>query len=308
MNIPTSINSDLVYQTENMYNFINKPLSNSFIIFIFFIVILIYIAMSLSLGKQPSLEALSSGNLNIEMSNPINNKSTQFIGSSNYSASVNSDTNNSFYIGIIILVILLCIINAIIYIYDINIVTYINGLFSDNLNVNIQKDNDKVPPPVPEIQIAPQVFNIPDNNYTYQDAKAVCSAYGGRLASYNEVEDAYNKGASWCSYGWSDGQMALFPTQEDYYNELQKIKGHEHDCGRPGVNGGYMSNSKSRFGVNCYGLKPKITDDEEYLMENQPIYPETLEERVFEKKVDYYKKKLNDILVSPFNPSSWSKY
>ena len=68
MNIPTSINSDLVYQTENMYNFINKPLSNSFIIFIFFIVILIYIAMSLSLGKQPSLEALSSGNLNIEMS------------------------------------------------------------------------------------------------------------------------------------------------------------------------------------------------------------------------------------------------
>ena len=196
----------------------------------------------------------------------------------------------------------------IIYIYDINIVTYINGLFSDNLNVNIQKDNDKVPPPVPEIQIAPQVFNIPDNNYTYQDAKAVCSAYGGRLASYNEVEDAYNKGASWCSYGWSDGQMALFPTQEDYYNELQKIKGHEHDCGRPGVNGGYMSNSKSRFGVNCYGLKPKITDDEEYLMENQPIYPETLEERVFEKKVDYYKKKLNDILVSPFNPSSWSKY
>ena len=58
-----------------------------------------------------------------------------------------------------------------------------------------------------------QVFNVPGNQYGYEDAKAVCSAYGARLAKYGELEDAYKKGGEWCNYGWSDGQMALFPTQ-----------------------------------------------------------------------------------------------
>jgi hypothetical protein len=31
--------------------------------------------------------------------------------------------------------------------------------------------------------------------------------------------------------------MALFPTQKETWDKLQKIKGHEHDCGRPGING-----------------------------------------------------------------------
>ena len=36
--------------------------------------------------------------------------------------------------------------------------------------------------------------------------------------------------------------MALFPTQYEHWEHLQKIKGHENDCGRPGVNGGYIDN------------------------------------------------------------------
>jgi hypothetical protein len=36
--------------------------------------------------------------------------------------------------------------------------------------------------------------------------------------------------------------MALYPTQYNTWKELQKIKGHENDCGRPGINGGYMIN------------------------------------------------------------------
>ena len=30
-------------------------------------------------------------------------------------------------------------------------------------------------------------------------------------------------------------------------------------CGLPGINGGYIDNPNIRFGVNCYGYKPKIT-------------------------------------------------
>lgn len=152
-----------------------------------------------------------------------------------------------------------------------------------------------------------QVFNIPGNKYGYEDAKAVCSAYGGRLATYNEVESAYSNGAEWCNYGWSDSQMALFPTQKSTYGNLQKIKGHEHDCGRPGVNGGYIANPMVKFGVNCYGNKRKINKEEQHLMDVTTPYPKTQEDLAFEKSVSYWKTKLDEILVSPFNYNSWNK-
>ena len=152
-----------------------------------------------------------------------------------------------------------------------------------------------------------QVFNIPGNYYTYDSAKAVCDAYDADLATYEQVEKAYNSGAEWCNYGWSDGQMALFPTQTTSYNKLQQIPGHEHDCGRPGVNGGYIANPNVKFGVNCYGKKPKITQYESDLMKTQSPYPITEKDILFEKQVNYWKSKINDILISPFNYTSWSK-
>ena len=151
------------------------------------------------------------------------------------------------------------------------------------------------------------MFHIPSNTYTYTDAKAVCSAYDSDLASYNEISDAFDKGADWCSYGWSADQMAFFPTQEEKWNDLQKVKGHENDCGRTGINGGYIANPNVRFGANCYGYKPVITAAEADNMSNQPLYPKTAEEINFDSKVSYYKNKLNDILISPFNNASWSE-
>ena len=99
--------------------------------------------------------------------------------------------------------------------------------------------------------------------------------------------------------------MALFPTQQKTFDNLQNIKGHEHDCGRPGVNGGYMANPKIKFGVNCYGNKPKITSDEEELMKNTTPYPVTVEDVAFQKQVDFWKNHVNHILVSPFNYDTW---
>ena len=63
-------------------------------------------------------------------------------------------------------------------------------------------------------------------------------------------------------YGWSDNQMALFPTQKSTYDKLQEVQGRENDCGRPGVNGGYIENPNVKFGINCYGVKPEITPEE----------------------------------------------
>jgi len=151
-----------------------------------------------------------------------------------------------------------------------------------------------------------QVFNVPGNYYGYEDAKAVCSAYGGRLAKYAEVENAYKKGGEWCNYGWSDGQMALFPTQQKTYDVLQTKKGHENDCGRPGINGGYMANPGLKFGVNCYGKKPSIKPEEADRMRDTTPYPITMEDINFQNKVDYWKDKVNDILVAPFNYKNWN--
>ena len=101
--------------------------------------------------------------------------------------------------------------------------------------------------------------------------------------------------------------MALFPTQQNTFNNLQKIKGHEHDCGRPGVNGGYIANPQVKFGINCYGNKPKITEEEKELMKSLSPYPQTVEDLAFQKRVDFWKNKVDDVLVSPFNYNTWGE-
>lgn len=151
-----------------------------------------------------------------------------------------------------------------------------------------------------------QVFNVPGNVYTYDNAKALCKAYDGRLATYDEIENSYKKGGEWCNYGWSDGQNVYFPTQEKTYNTLQEIEGHENDCGRPGINGGYIDNPNVRFGANCYGRKPLITQDEREIMDSTPLYPLNKKDVWFNKQVDYFKTQLDNILISPFNKQSWS--
>ena len=150
-----------------------------------------------------------------------------------------------------------------------------------------------------------EVFNIPKNIYTYDQAKDVCSSLNARLATYNEVESAYNEGGSWCSYGWSDEQMALFPTQKDVYNKLKLIPGHQHDCGRPGVNGGYIDNKKFKFGVNCYGKKPHWTEKDKDFMDNYSYSPSMTDSSyndISNNKVN----SIASILIAPFNKSKWS--
>ena len=152
-----------------------------------------------------------------------------------------------------------------------------------------------------------EVFNVSRNNYTYDEAKALCKAYGAKLATYNQIEDAYKSGAEWCNYGWSADQMAFYPTQKDTWKKLQKIKGHEHDCGRPGINGGYIDNPNVRFGVNCFGNKPAISAEEQDIMNNATIYPKSEEDRKIDRLAKKYKKNLDSILINPFNQSSWSQ-
>jgi len=209
--------------------------------------------------------------------------------------------------------ILLILMNSMTYIFNIDFTASIKNLFSSNPEIDLIVDPDDIAgdqtekeTTVPEIKLTKQVFHVPDNKYGYEDAKAICSAYGGRLATVKEVEDAYKRGGDWCSYGWSDGQMALYPTQYDKWAYLQGIEGHEHDCGRPGVNGGYIDNPNVRFGVNCYGYKPRITQQEAEDMRTAELYPKSLKEQAFDRRVDFWRNNLSDIEVAPFNHNNWS--
>ena len=281
------VNTTTTTDPVNYYNKFNNFVINPIVLIIIILIIVAYFAFSSSLGNSDS---------------------------DGFSSITGNDSSGGQIMGIIIVVVLaiLIIINAVQYFFSISVTAYLTDLFTNKPKIDIVVDQNTntngypSPAPVPEIKFKKQVFNIPGNYYNYTNAKALCQAYGANLATYQQVEDTYRNGGEWCNYGWSDGQMALFPTQQNTFDNLQKIKGHENDCGRPGVNGGYMINPKLRFGVNCYGNKPKITSEEEELMKNTSPYPETAEDIAFQKRVDYWKNKASEILVSPFNYNTWS--
>lgn len=204
----------------------------------------------------------------------------------------------------------LILLNGLMYIFGIDIITSLKkmlGITTDeeaSTEVNQSKEENKIS--LPTLKLIKEVFHIPGNKYTYEDSKAICNAYGGRLANYKEINSAFDKGADWCSYGWSDGQMALFPTQEEKWKKLQKDPGHENDCGRPGINGGYINNPALKYGINCYGNKPPISAKEAEIMRNSPIHQKTMKEIRFDKQVEQWRKKLCDIAIAPFNHNKWN--
>jgi hypothetical protein len=268
----------------NMYNYLNSYVLNPMVFIVIILIIVSYYVFSSSLGNGTS----------------VNSSSTTVAA---------GDSSNIMGVIIVAILVVLIVINAFQYFFSINITAYIQNLFTNNPKIDIVVDQSTyTPTPVPEIKFKKQVFNIPGNYYNYENAQAVCKAYGANLATYEQVEKAYNNGAEWCNYGWSANQLALFPTQQKTYNQLQQTKGHENDCGRPGVNGGYIANKEVKFGVNCYGNKPKITEQEEELMKTATPYPESEKDIAFQKRVDFWKNKVDQILVSPFNYDTWGSF
>lgn len=286
------VSADPTTDTTNAYNYMNTFFTNPVVYIILIVVLALYFVFFYSLGNKSN---------------------------TNYSSS--SDTKSSSLnivkILVIILVVILLIVNGITYFLGINVSAYITGLFTGAPVINIDVDepttnttnstNTTMSSIVPEIPNVEEVFNIPGNYYGYEDAQALCDAYGATIASYDQVEQAYNKGGEWCNYGWSDGQMALYPTQQNTFQQLQNVKGHEHDCGRPGINGGYIANPNVKFGVNCFGHKPEITQEEQDLMNTYNSFPQTVQDQELQKKTDYWKNHIDEILVSPFNSTTWSR-
>lgn len=189
--------------------------------------------------------------------------------------------------------------------FDVNILNYLRSSQPKD-EKKIGKETDAQPVKLPENE----VFNVSDNKYTYEDAQAVCSSFGAKLATYDQIEEAYNNGAEWCNYGWSDGQMAFFPTQKGTWDKLQKFPKKKNNCGRPGINGGFIDNPYIKFGVNCYGKKPTPTENDLKRLESQqtqPI-PITAEDKELQEKIEYWKKNSDKLQLNSYNNQNWSRY
>ena len=146
-----------------------------------------------------------------------------------------------------------------------------------------------------------EVFHIANQDYTFEQAKCKCDSYNAKLASYDQLVDAYNDGAEWCTYGWSSGQKAYYPTQKCNWEKKgpeEKLK-----CGNPGLNGGFFADPSLKFGVNCYGKKPPKTSHDEVISANTPVSPDAL---AFDKKVNSFKAEAKHIGILPFNNNSWA--
>ncbi len=87
-----------------------------------------------------------------------------------------------------------------------------------------------------------QLYHVFNNVYTYKEAEKTCSDRKSRLASTDELSEALNKGADWCSWGWANDGHAYMPNKNPKCNK---------DTG--------LLSAKNidpflRLGANCYGV------------------------------------------------------
>ena len=256
----------------------------------------------------------------IGSSTPSSSNPSYMVGSQ-----PNTDGSSFSIFGFLIVIILMFVIfiGGFKYLFKVDIVTELKNIFSSGPDLDIKietpehtskdsknSNNKNSKQDMNGLKYSnvgsPEVFHISDNKYTYDDARALCKAFDSRLATYDEVEKVYNNGGEWCSYGWSNKGLALFPTQKKTYTKLQERRGHENDCGRPGVNGGFIENKNIKFGANCFGIKPNITKLEQKLMNKYNIYPPTETQKKIDRKSKKYKKDIDNILIMPFNKDKWA--
>lgn len=237
------------------------------------------------------------------------------LGGDSGGDSANPVTGNASIIEIMLwaIFIVIVIMNGFQYFFNTSITTEVSNLLSSTPQITLTNDVPGEPTASGDLGSAPgskmrkQVFHIPASVYDYDNAKALCQAYGANLANIDQMEDAHKSGAEWCSYGWSDNQMILYPTQKSTWDSLQQNPEQKNSCGRPGINGGFMDNASMKAGVNCYGERPDMNESSSKLMANIQNYEAgKMIDPLHDARINEMRGKINNIVVAPFNKSAWS--
>ena len=255
VNIVPNTGNQTIYNKFN--NYLAHSTSRNAIIIISITIILLYIILFSNISYGMTSVAPSNTSTPWSQWTPTITPLTPDFSSQSINYSL-----NFFEIIMWGLFVFLILIQGLQYFYGFDISTSLRNLFKGTPQVDV------ILSPEQELEIRKkkaaiaeedkEVFHVKQNTYNYKQAKAVCKALDSELATYDQVRKAFNKGAEWCGYGWSEDQMALFPTQMKTWKKLQKNKNHKMICGRPGINGGYIVNPYVKFGVNCMDLKETL--------------------------------------------------
>lgn len=234
-----------------------------------------------------------------------------FLGNSNTESDKKSGGFALFESLLLAIAIILIFINGLAYFFNINIITEIKNLYSEKPEIEVKStkkdtsNNDLSLNDFLKNKPDKESYHIPGNNFTYHDAKAVCKAFNSDLATFKQLQESQKKGASWCSYGWTQDQLALYPTSDFNWKKLQETSDQKYSCGLPGINGSYLDNPYVKLGANCYGVKPYKSKLEVDLLGDDHNTPKSEKEILFNERVKYWKNRLGNILVYPFNNKNW---
>jgi hypothetical protein len=182
-------------------------------------------------------------------------------------------------------------------------------------HISSPDDNENHPPkPTTPPTSSEEVFYVQTPQYTYTQAQKVCQAYQAKLATKEQLQEAYRKGANWCRYGWTEGESLYYPAQASYVrpktmDELKQV------CDAPGLIGligGEYKDKEQPFGVNCYGVRPETTTYQSSfskiqadLLRGQTNTPPTSDPSTKSAEPVIDKKTTN---IQPFSESAWSQY
>ena len=153
------------------------------------------------------------------------------------------------------------------------------------------------------------------NKVNYLQAKELCKLYSGRLATKEDLEEAFKDGANWCTWGWLDGEKIGYPVQEKFWTLIEKK--HRGHCGpTAGINIIDNIDPLKVYSVTCYGKKPKKSknDTDLELVLNEVNADDSLQTEIDKCKrakqeaeqkkwIDEEKK---NIRIVTFNDSQWS--
>ena len=148
--------------------------------------------------------------------------------------------NNLFIILFIGIIVIIVIMGGLRYYFGTDVYAYINDLFGPELEIDVvinhktvkpveeeKSDEDyELPKEEPVEPLREQVFNIPENYYNYESAKNLCAAYDSRLATYEEIEDAYENMNGVIMDGLMDKWLFSLPNHQLMLNfkELKATK------------------------------------------------------------------------------------
>lgn len=197
-----------------------------------------------------------------------------------------------------VLIIFVILLSLVLFYFE-EIKTAFNDLFRTSLKDKPKEIPKEKKQPVSQLHKKEnEVFHIADKIFTFEEAKDVCHQYGARLADYDELIHSYQHGHEFCNPGWSQNQLALYPTQKSTWHKLQKSHPRfQNLCGHYGVNGGKFP-KHMRFGANCYGTRPE-KPDKDFIF---PIIPEMKKQRRERKR-----KTWKELTIAPFNRSRWAR-